>query len=451
MNRRNFLSKTIPLPLGLVGAGLTGLTLSTDTISSSFADYKALVIVFLNGGNDGNNVLVPTDSAYLDYANIRGNLALSKNELLSLKGTSIGHSFGIHPALPDLANIYNRNRLAFISNVGPLIKPVNAKDVRNGNVEVPSFLYSHTDQTDIQLGWQCGVDQSGWAGRAIDLLPFKGPITGVSLSHRKTLVTGNTYSPAFAEKNGNGKWGQDADLTNDSNQYTQILKSISRISNQNIYSQQYAVDMQASIEQSSLLAKAYALGAESSVNFSGDELSNSLKYLSRILPILKSSSNQRQVFYVEFGEFDTHSGQRGLSSNLSQDSQLIAVNNALASFDNALISAGISQNVTTLVMSEFSRTLKPAAGNGSDHAWGNHWWLFGDAVSGGKVYGDFPSLVLNGVNDADPNGNGRFAPTTATDQVASTLLKWLDISSGTINNALPNLKNFNNLDLGLFV
>jgi uncharacterized protein (DUF1501 family) len=450
MNRRKFLGHTISLPFAAMGAGLTGLTLSTDTISSTYSDYKALVIVFLSGGNDGNNILIPTDSAYLDYANTRGNLALSKNELINLKGTAIGHSFGIHPALSDLANIYNKNRLAFISNVGTLIRPIIARDVREGNVEVPPFLYSHTDQTDIQLGWQGGVNQSGWAGRAIDLLPFKGPITGVSLSGRKTLVTGNSYSPAFADKNGYGKWGQDADLTNDANQYTQILKTISQISNQNLYSQQYSNDMQASIEQSSLLAKAYALGSDSLGGFSGDELSTSLKYLSRILPVLKNTSNQRQIFYVEYGAFDTHSGQRG-NGNLSQDSQLITVNNALASFDNALSASGISQNVTTLVMSEFSRTLKPAAGNGSDHAWGNHWWLLGDAVTGGKVYGDFPSLVLNGVNDADPNGNGRFAPTTATDQVASTLLKWLDISSGTINNALPNLKNFNNSDLGLFV
>jgi uncharacterized protein (DUF1501 family) len=450
MNRRNFLQKSISLPLGVLGTGLTGLTLSTDTISSGFSDYKALVIVFLSGGNDGNNVLVPTDSAYTDYSGIRGNLALSKSELVNLKGSSIGHTFGIHPALTDLANIYNQNRLAFISNVGTLIKPIIAKDVREGSVEIPPFLYSHTDQTDIQLGWQGGVDQSGWAGRAIDQLPYKGPITGVSLSGKKTLVTGNTYSPAFADKNGYGKWGQDADLTNDANQYTQLLKSISQISNQNIYSQQYSLDMQASIEQSSLLAKAYALGRDSAVNFSGDELSTSLKYLSRILPVLKNSSNQRQIFYVEYGSFDTHTGQRG-SGNLTQDSQLISVNSALSSFDNALVSAGISSNVTTLVMSEFSRTLKPAAGNGSDHAWGNHWWLFGDAVSGGKAFGEFPSLVLNGVNDADPNGNGRFAPTTATDQVASTLMKWLDISSGTINSALPNLKNFNSSDLGFFV
>ena len=170
--------------------------------------------------------------------------------------------------------------------------------------------------------------------------------------------------------------------------------------------------------------------------------------MATVLPVLKNSGYKRQVFFVNWGSFDTHVNQRG-SGESTQDTQLMQLAKALTAFDTANQAAGLNRDVTTLVMSEFGRTLRPASGGGSDHAWGNHWMAMGGAVAGGQVLGQFPSLVLGGVDDSDPNRGGRFVPTTSADQVGASVMQWLGLPSALVPDVFPSLKNFSQKSLAL--
>ena len=418
------------------------------TTQSLRSDYRALVCIFLNGGNDGNNTLIPLDAGYQDYVKSRGSLSLSNAELIKLNGTHSGRRYGLHPSCSELASLYHQQRLAFIANVGPLIKPITTGQVLNGTAQLPPALFSHSDQIDVLQGWQGEEDHSGWAGRALEStkLEVGDAIKGITNSMSSMLVRGQNYAPAFASISGNTNWGA-ASLTNPNDPiYRALLDLASTQSSDNPYQVEYARTLYASLRQASELARAVALSKEPTTPFGWSSLDDMLRYLAKLLPVFKQSGYQRQVFVVDWGAFDTHTGQRG-SAALSQDAQLAVVSKAMGSFQTALDAAALSENVTTFMMTEFSRTLMPATSNGSDHAWGNHFWVMGGRVSGGTVYGQFPELVLGGKDDCDEEKEGRFVPTIATDQYGATLLNWLGISSQGIARAFPNLGNFPIKDL----
>jgi uncharacterized protein (DUF1501 family) len=433
-----------------VAASLGALAWARSATTQSLrSDYRALVCIFLNGGNDGNNTLIPLDAGYQDYIKSRGSLALSSSELLKLNSVRAEQSFGLHPACGELAALYHQQRLAFIANVGPLFQPTTTAQVLNGTAQLPPALFSHSDQTNVLQGWQGDEDQSGWAGRALDStkLEVGDAIKGISNSMSSVLVRGQNYAPAFASINGDTNWGA-ASLTNSNDPvYRALLDLASPQANDNPYQVEYARTLSASLRQASELARALALSKEPTAPFGSSSLDEMLRYLAKLLPVFKQSGYQRQVFFVDWGAFDTHTDQRG-SNALSQDSQLAVVSKAMGSFQAALDVAGLSENVTTFMMTEFSRTLMPATSNGSDHAWGNHFWVMGGRVRGGTVYGQFPNLVLGGKDDCDDEKEGRFVPTIATDQYGATLLNWLGISSQGIARAFPNLGNFPIKDLG---
>jgi len=433
-----------------VAASLGALAWARSATTQSLrSDYRALVCIFLNGGNDGNNTLIPLDAGYQDYVKARGSLALSDPELLKLNSTNAGRRFGLHPACSELAALYHQQRLAFIANVGPLFQPTTTAQVLNGTAQLPPALFSHSDQMDVLQGWQGEEDHSGWAGRALEStkLEVGDAIKGITNSMSSMLVRGRNYAPAFASVSGDTSWGA-ASLTNSNDpMYQALLDLASPQANNNPYQVEYARTLAASLRQASELARAVALSKEPTTPFGSSSLDDMLRYVAKLLPVFKQSGYQRQVFFVDWGAFDTHTDQRG-SNNLTQDSQLAVVSKAMGSFQAALDVAGFSENVTTFMMTEFSRTLMPATSNGSDHAWGNHFWVMGGRVRGGTVYGQFPDLVLGGRDDCDHEKEGRFVPTIATDQYGATLLNWLGISSQGIARAFPNLGNFPIKDLG---
>jgi hypothetical protein len=223
MQRRHF--------LGAAGAATASGLLGGVSLPGLAAgdDYTALVIVYLNGGSDGNNMLVPTDAAYTDYMNARANLALSKASLTALSGSSAGHTFGLHPSLAPLAGLYNTQRLGFISNVGPLIKPATAAQVLAGTVPVPPFLLSHSDQTAIVQGWQVSEDASGWAGRGLEKLdaPLRTPLAAVTMDTNRTLVLGRQSPVTYMPAGGVQYWGQ-ANLEYPDSSAAQAMQRMSR-------------------------------------------------------------------------------------------------------------------------------------------------------------------------------------------------------------------------------
>ncbi|MES2902072.1 MAG: DUF1501 domain-containing protein [Pseudomonadota bacterium] len=437
MNRRHFLR--------LAGA-LPALSL-LNSAEAAASDYRALVVLHLNGGNDGHNCLVPTDGAYDDYARARPGLALPKASLVPLAGSSAGHSFGMHPALASMAALYDRGRLAWIANTGALVAPASARQVMEHSVALPSFLLSHSDQTLWHQGWLGDADLSGWAGRALELLPgsLRHDLNAVSMSSERTLVQGRKSGVAFLSAGTSRHWGP-ADLAQPDTAATQTLHQMARWQFANHYEAEYAASFRRALNESTAFTQV-ALGAPApSGAFADDRLAQCLRKLATMLPRFKDMGYRRQVFLVHWGNFDTHTYQRGANPN-SQDAQLLVAAKALAAFDSSIQSAGLDQNVVTLSTSDFGRTLSPASGGGSDHAWGNHWFALGGPVAGGQVLGTFPTLVAGGPDDCDGNQGGRFVPTTSSDQVGASVMQWLGLPDSGLLSAFPHLANFKNKTL----
>lgn len=448
MKRRTLLkAATAPAALGLAGTGLFG-ALGMASGFAAASDYRAVVCVFLNGGNDGNNMLVPTDGAYADYTNARYDLALPLDSLAALNGTSAGHNFGLHAALSPLASLYNQGRVGFVANVGPLTQPTTAGEVLDRTARVPPFLLSHSDQVATQQGWGGDEDGSGWAGRALELLPadLRHSLSAITMDSHRTLVLGRHSRVAFMPSTAPRYWGQ-ADLADPAGSWSQSINRMAQWQFANQYEAEYSTTFGGAVTDATVLTQAYALAQAPQAPFASDDLATSLRSLASVMPVFKSLGYKRQVFLVNWGSFDTHTGQRG-SEQISQDTQLDILARALAAFDQANQAAGLNLDVSTLVMSDFGRTLKPASGGGSDHSWGNHWLVMGGAVAGGQVFGQFPSLVLGGIDDFDFAGEGRFVPTTSTDQVGATLMQWMGLPASALSEAFPNLSNFSQKDLG---
>jgi uncharacterized protein (DUF1501 family) len=405
-------------------------------------DYRALIVIHLNGGNDGNNLLVPTDGAYNDYQESRQNLALPKRTLLTLPGTSAGHTFGVHPALSALTPLYAQGRLGFIANVGPLVVPATGAQVLANEVDLPPFLLSHNDQAAIAQGWTVTDDTSGWAGRALEELPagLRNPVAAVTMDTNRTLVLGRRSAVAFMPPGGSGNWGA-ADLARPEGVSAQALNRMARWQFANAYEAEYARTLGSAVADSTRFVQAFSSATQPAADFGTDHLGSNLRSLASVLPIFKAQGLRRQVFLVHWGGFDTHANQRGTGVT-TQDAQLAVLSQALAALDATNRANGMDQNVVTLVMTEFGRTLRPGSGGGSEHAWGNHWFALGGPVSGATVHGRFPDLTLGGPDDGDPGRNGRLVPSISSDQVGASLMQWLGLPASQFNTVFPHLASF---------
>ena len=450
--RRDFLKK-ISMAAGAgvgVGAGLYSL----DSFSAGLTGFKALVVIHLGGGNDANDMIVPMDGAYSDYTKSRPSIAVSKAALSQLSGTHLGHTMGLNTAMSPLLSSFNSGRLAFVVNAGALIKPTTAAEVLNGKAVLPPFLYSHPEQTQYLQGWMGDEDPSGWAGRAMEAIAghsiLKAPLISVRTSNN-TLVLGQKSRVVNADT-GNSRYLGSADLTNPNNRWTQILESLTRLQSPTAVEAEYARTFRGAFLDTRELAIASRSATEPAATFKDTEIGRRLRFFAQTLPYYKASGSTRQVYFTEWGQFDTHANQRNTdntSGKEDQDTQLMQLADAMAAFDQAMMAAGMSNEVAVFVTSEFNRTLDPAAGNGSDHAWGGHWMVMGGRVNGAKMYGDkFPSLVLGGVDDAHNGKRGYWVPQFSSDQVAADLLMWMGLPENKLTEVMPNLKNFTKKNVG---
>lgn len=436
-SRRRFLQLGVGLALGLGGLGL-----HRPARAAQLSDYKALVCVYLYGGNDGNNVIVPMDSArYSAYQSLRGGLALSGNKLLPPITDANGNLYALHYGLPELNSIYAEGALAWVLNTGMLQRPLTRAEVIQGQ-GLPTNLFSHSDQTmQAQTGLPT-INGTGWGGRLLDGFDTPDSLAAISLSSPALFLQGfdaggNVIPPGTnLGLSGLSFWPQSAaDIRR------QALNNILLQDGGNLVRQAANKKIAEGLILSDALKSGGNLTPLTTV-FPGTSLGNQLKEALRLIRLRAQQGPGRQVFFCSLDGFDLHSSQDWnhwyLLSTLSQ---------ALAAFYDATQEAGLADQVTSFTQSEFGRTLQPS-GSGSDHAWGNHHLVLGGAVRGG-IYGQIPTLALAGPDDA--NNRGVWIPKIATAQFGATLGRWFGATDAELALAFPNLAQFPSSDIGFML
>ena len=408
-------------------------------------DYKALVVMYLAGGNDSFNMVVPTDAAaYGDYADARQNLAVPLNDLLPIApSTSDGHTYGMHPALAELRQLFNDGRLAIAANTGNLVQPVTRATYQAQTATLPPRLFSHNDQQAQSMRVAADDDAAiGWGGALGDRLSYLNGVTNLSpsitIAGSTPLLTGASTqayhlgtSGSVALKGFNGNTGAAIQSTFD------VLRGQGHT---NLYQQQFAQTRSEAVELDGVISAALDGQSTLATEFAEDsKAASQLKMVAKMIQAHSSLGMERQVFFVKVGGFDTHAGQLEDQPTLYAD-----VSASAASFQAAMAELSMENEVTLAVVSEFGRTLT-SNGQGTDHGWGGHFLALGGAVQGGDIYGTMPSFVVDGPDDA---GSGRMIPTQATDQFAASLARWFGVPAAQLNQVFPNLGNFSASELG---
>jgi uncharacterized protein (DUF1501 family) len=442
INRRTFI-RSASLAAAGSAAGLRPFG-ALNALAQSAPGYKALVCVFLYGGNDANNTLIQFDTnGYANYSSVRGPLALPQNQLLQL---SAAPDFALHPNLPDIQALFNSNAAAIVTNVGTLIEPTNRTQYLAGQT-VPSNLFSHPDQ---QLEWQnaaqSGATQTGWAGRIADALNVtynaNASIPMITSVAGDTLFCNGATSTPVSVSPGNLSAGQCSEGTTEcaARQATaQALVGFN--SGLTLVQADNSITTNAYAYAKVLSDAVQSITPLKTVFPANNGLAAQLQQIAQIIQVRSALGVNRQIFFAGIGNFDTHSDQLPLQGAL-----LAAISPALAAFYQATQELGLQNNVTTFTMSDFSRTFQPNSNTGSDHAWGSHHFVLGGAVKGGQMYGRFPTLGLGGPDDS--GSNGRWVPSTASVQYASTLAEWFGVSAAQLPGIFPNIGSFPNANLG---
>jgi uncharacterized protein (DUF1501 family) len=402
-------------------------------------DYRALVCVFLFGGNDGHNTVVPLSGGeYTAYQSLRGGMGLATNEILAI--SSGGTPYGLHYALPELQNIYNQGKMAVVANVGNLVRPTTRSDM----TQVPTQLFSHSDQVgQMQSGAPDGSLGTGWGGRTSDAVAASN--TGTNFPPSISFNGSSLFS--------NGAQIQSASLQpgNDLSQYamsiyppahsaarqqaqTEIVTSLSSFNLVNSANKTVAD----ANNLSSILRNAGNGGI--TTPFPGTSIGNQLKEAARLISIRSAVGISRQVFFCGLGGFDTHGAQ-----SYTQWDLLVQISQAVSAFYTATQELGVADKVTTFTASDFGRTLQPS-GSGTDHGWGSHHLVVGGAVNGGSIYGTFPTMSIGASHFLD--NRGILVPTTSLAQYGATLAKWFGVSDAALNTVFPVLPNFSVRDVG---
>lgn len=424
--------------------GLSKLGL-VSAFAQGTADYKALVCIFLFGGNDGNNTVVPIDSRYAGYQQVRGALAIPQGQLLPLQsgGQAI---YGLHPSMPEMQGYFNNQKnLAILANVGTLIQPTT-QAMYKAYKNLPRNLFSHSDQQDQwQSAQLSGAPLSGWAGKVADSLQSAynsaakfPPI--LSVSGNAIFCTG-TMSQPFTMDPGQapGLQGFDSSAASQA-RFVATQQLLTFDSGLSMVQAANAVTGQA-VQYSVVLANALKSIPPLQTVFPRNYLANQLKQVAQVIAARNDLGVKRQIFFCSYGGFDTHGDQ------LVQHVKLLSeVSQSMSAFYQATQELGLSSQVTTFTVSEFGRTLEPGSNAGTDHAWGSHQLILGGAVKGNSIYGTFPTLALGGPDDADQNG--RWIPTIALDQFGATLATWFGVSPMDLPSIFPNLANFPTSNLG---
>ena len=484
-DRRDFLKKS-GCALGMAALAtqmehfgmMSALAQQADDSPDVPSDYRALVCVFMSGGNDGNNTIIPnhgdaTISNYQAYFNARNtaSLAIPQAQLLPINVPRIGGlTYGLNPNLgivtPPTPNnnivvnngiheLWAQGKMAVVTNVGTLIAPMTRTQYQNGTIKKPFQLFSHSDQVSQYQGGRADIQTyTGWGGRISDLRTTPDNPSGLipmitSISGAQLFTAGQTTLPMAIANSGTSL----ANVLNPAGFNTTAasqarLTAFNQLRTQNLNADYIAAASHIT-DQAIQANQALQTSQEVTELFPNSGLGSQLKQVARLIKKRTDLSVNRQIFYVQIGGFDTHtsqiSGQGSLHLQFSQ---------AVRAFYNEMVTQGVSDKVTLFSMTDFSRTFNPAgtgSTSGSDHAWANHLFVVGGAVNGGNFYGvnatngtPYPTLIMNGPDDADSgtSARGRWIPTTSVEQYAATLARWYGLPEDKMATVFPNYNNF---------
>lgn len=442
--RRNFLKG-----LGAITAAntLPGLSLM-NAYAQAANDYKALVCLFLYGGNDGNNTVVPVQQAeYNVYAAGRGTIALPQAGLVQL-AQATGTRFGLHPNLAPLQQIWTNGDMALMLNTGPLVQPLTRAQYQANRSARPQNLFSHDDQQEQN---QTAVPNNqatvGWGGRLGDRLQVlnAGSVVpmNISVGGNDIFLRGQSV-PAYSVPTG-GAFGLTVTGGNTAQRQARntAMQSLFALDRQNQQVRSAGDVISSAVNASAVLNTVVNNAASAAAPaFQGlnTGLSRQLFAVAKMVEGRATLGLRRQIFFAQAGGFDNHQNQIA-----DQGNRFNELGPALRAFYNAIVALGVQDQVTLFTLSDFGRTLRVNDG-GSDHAWGNHHIVVGGAVRGGQAYGTFPNQALGGPDDTDRDG--RWIPTTAVDQYAATLAKWFGVADADIPAVVPNIGRFATRDLG---
>jgi len=442
MNRRQFLSQGGKMTLGAgVAPLLPRLLTSSAFAQSSTSSYKAIVCLYLFGGNDGNNMLVPIDNHYDEYTPGRGSLALARSSLLPITATSDGRLFGVHPSLPRVTALYNEGNAAFLANCGPLNAPAT-KATLNEVTNASLNLYSHPGQT---TEWQSAITMSnsttGWGGRIADLLSTQA-LSGAAPTVISTAGWSLFGTGLQAQSVTTGLGGNTVGVLNALQTLGPVLKSMENGDPLNHLHDAISEQQAGFINQTNGLTAVFRAGSTIKTLFPSTSVGQQLQAVAQLINGRSASAATQQIFYCQDGNpYDFHATQLAF-----QASNLAEVDAAIGSFVDAMIEIGMFDQVTLFTMTDFARSKQVNSSQGSDHAWGNHHFMVGGAVKGTKIYGTFPSLVMGGADDA--GSTGLWIPTTSGSQYAATLTRWLGVNATDTAKIFPELAGFPTPTLG---
>jgi len=448
ISRRNFLQ------LGASLGMLLGLSRFDWAAAATGSDYKALVCLFMFGGNDGHNTVVPLQSTqYNAYVAARGGLALPQNQLLPISDAAQG-AFGLHYGLPELQALYAQGKMAILANVGMLVQPTSYTQFSTAGYPLPLNLRSHADQVvQMQTGVPNAGGSTGWGGRTLDVLtsaysynsatsfPVAISMEGPALFCDGAIVQDISLEPGnYLGQNGMSLYPASAAQARAAAQAQMIAPS----------SGNTLIDAANKVMADALALHPLLQGAAAGVTFQkpfpSTDIGNQLQEIARFISLHAQLNVGRQIFFCSLGGFDTHGGQSYQQWDLLQQ-----VSAALDAFYSATVQLGVASQVTTFTLSDFGRTLQPS-GTGSDHGWGNHHLIIGDAVQGGRIYGTFPLMTnyatFNATRDDYADNRGVMLPSVSLAQYGATLARWLGAGDADLDGVFPTLPSFSARDLG---
>ena len=444
-SRREFLRHAACSAVGYGAVLSTVLDLHTiNAAAQSAPDYKALVCLFLFGGNDASNMVVPVGPDYAAYATSRGVLAIPEATLLPISpANGDGRLWALHPAMTEAQALFSQRRLALVGNVGSLVAPVARADYLANRASLPPQLFSHSDQ---QVQWQTSVPdgdgRTGWGGRTADLLRSLNATSRVSMSISVSGINrfqvGSEVFQYQVSTNGSISLGGYQVPPSTDPQSRAIDRILAR-AHTNIFENAYRGIVRNALDSDRLLVSALASAPALTTVFPATSLGNQLRMIARLIGVRTQLQHSRQVFFCSVGGYDTHGEQLTAQANLYRE-----LSAAISAFYSATAELGVADRVTTFTASDFGRTYA-TNGQGSDHGWGSHHLVVGGGVRGGDIYGRMPVLAINGPDDTR---QGRWIPTTSVDEYSATLARWFGVAESDVPLVLPNLGRFATRGLG---